>query len=156
MFKKIFIFQILLLLSKSSFAMFGLTKTSPKEAYKVYSNEIVKVDKILDLSDTIITVSNNETLEIKALNGCARLILNENSKILLRKNSRLILKNIVFQGTSVQDNFEFEENTTVIYNNLSIFITEILDNSNPPFTKRAFFQDDQDKEFFEFKRDFLY
>lgn len=155
MFKKLFIFPVILLFFNLS-GMSKLTKTSSKDIYTVYKNETLKIDRKLKLLDTIINIPANKILEIKALKGCARLILNENSKIILGKNSQLILKGIIFEGVSVQDNFEFDENSKVIHNSLTIFITEIPDNSNPPFEKRAFFQSDDDRKNFEIKRDFLY
>lgn len=134
---------------------FGMYKTTIKNPQK-YQTEVLKVDKTLDISDKTITVRKNNILEIIPFKMVGKLILNKNSKIILKENSQLILKGIILQGISVQDNFEFGKNSKVIYNELTGFITEILDGKNPPLTKRPFFQTNEYKEYFEFKRDSLY
>lgn len=152
MLKKHFIFSIILLFANPINALSRQIKISSRKISKGYSHTTIVINKILDLSNKIITIMENNILEIKSLKGAGRLILNENSKIILKKNSQLKLKGILFQGTSVKDNFEFSKNSMVIYNDLTGFITEILDDSNPPFTKRPFLKN----KYFIFKRDSLY
>lgn len=149
------ILNISIIFFTNSFSMPNFYKIASKKIYYKNTYEII-IDKKLDISDKTILIPKNHKLEIKPQKGCARLILNKNSKIILGENSQLILKGIVFEGTSVKDNFTFNENSKVLCYKTTTFITEIKDLRNPPLTKKPFFIDDEDKINFEIKIEYYY
>ncbi|MFH1461825.1 MAG: hypothetical protein ABIF12_02685 [bacterium] len=79
-------------------------------------------------------LSIKNSTNINSASFClAKITIEPDAKIILKKGSKLILKDLIIQGAI--ENFEFEEDGTVLYNEMCMFITnKIIDeNRKQPF-----------------------